>query len=174
MRSNIDFIIFGHNIMKRIIQTFCIIAFLAICACTEKCDEPDIDYINGLQFELLDHGDAGFSTGALDSIYFVRYIPFSEPLIADTAFPEGFYSDGDNKFTINDNYPFFNDQSPYFTTFGYMVIDPTTGFVANIYDIHLSGMYDGDCGYINTGKTFILNNDTIDVSGSNAYVLITK
>lgn len=174
MHANIHFTIFGQNIMKKTILTLCTFVLLATFACTEKCDEPDIDYINGLHFELLKHGDSGFSSGALDSIYFVRYIPFSEPLIADTAYPQGYYPDGGTRFTLNDKYPFYNDQSPYFTIYGYMVIDPTTGFVANITDIKLEGEYDGDCGYINTFKSFVLNNDTIEASGADGFVLITK
>lgn len=143
-------------------------------ACSEKCDEPDIQYINGLHLKLQNGGDNGFSPEELDAIYFVRYIPFSEPLIADTLMANGYFPEGPGKFTINDKFPFFNDQSPYYTVYGYMIIDPTTGYVANIEDIKLAGQYDGDCGYTNTKKIFTLNVDTIDVSGLETYYPLTR
>lgn len=160
--------------MRNTNLTFFIIALLTLGACSEKCDEPDIQYINGLHLELQNGGSNGFTPEELDAIYFVRYIPFSEPLIADTLLSNGYFPDGPGKFTINDNFPFFNDQSPYYTVYGYMIIDPTTGFVANIEDITLAGQYDGDCGYTNTNKIFTLDGDTIDVSGLDTYYPITR
>jgi len=160
--------------MKKTNLTFFIIALLTLGACSEKCDEPDVQYINGIHLELQNGGDNGFSQEELNAIFFVRYVPFSEPIIADTLYANGYFPEGPGKFTINDRYPFYNDQSPYYTVYGYMIIDPTTGFVANIEDIKLTGHYDGDCGYVNTRKTFTLNMDTIDVSGLDSYYVLTR
>src|SRR5690606_1861369 len=147
---------------------------LTFGACSEKCEEPDIQAINAIYFELQNGGENGFSAEELDAVYFVRYIPFSEPLIADTLIPNGFFPEGEGRFLINDTYPFNNSQSPYFTVYGNLVVEPTTGYVANIENIELKGEYDGDCGYFNTKKRFTLNGDTIDVSGSQEFTPLTR
>lgn len=143
-------------------------------SCSEKCDEPDIGMINALYFELKQGGENGFSEEELDSIYIVRFVPFSEPLVADTAYIGGEYPAGEGKFYINNEYPFFNYQSPYFPTYGYMVVDPTTGFVGNIENIELTGQYDGDCGYRNLEKKFTYNGEEFDFGGTQAYFTITR
>lgn len=158
---------------RRILLLF-IITTLGFNACSEKCDEPDIGAINGLYFELQQGGENGFTPEELNQIYFVRFIPFSEPLIADTFYAQGSYPLGLGKFVINDSYPFRNEQSPYYTVYGYQVVDPVTSFAANIENIKLGGQYDGDCGYDNTLKTYTLNGDSVDMSGSMAYYPITQ
>ncbi|NEN24449.1 hypothetical protein G3O08_13135 [Cryomorpha ignava] len=160
--------------MKKTSILLLVLAALSFGACSEKCEEPDIQAINALYFELQNGGDNGFSAEELDAIFFVRFIPFSEPLIADTLYPNGIYPEGEGRFLINDSYPFNNDQSPYYTVYGYMVVEPTTGYVANIENIELGGEYDGDCGYINTRKRYTVNGDTIDVSGSQVFVPLTR
>ena len=72
-------------------------------ACNEKCDEPDIERINSIYIELKNGGSDGFTEEQLDSIYFVRYVPGSNPLIADTTYPDGFFPEADGKFLINDS-----------------------------------------------------------------------
>ncbi len=160
--------------MNRRILFLFLIATLGFNACSEKCAEPDIQAINGLYFELQQDGENGFTTEELNQIYFVRFIPSSEPLIADTFYTQGNYPLGLGKFVINDTYPFRNDQSPYYTIYGYQVVDPVTSFAANIENIDLGGQYDGDCGYDNTLKTYTLNGDSVDMSGSMAYYPITQ
>lgn len=160
--------------MKRRNYILLILATIAFSACTKKCEEPDIQAINALYFELQNGGEDGFNSDELNAIYFVRFIPFSEPLIADTLYANGLFPDGEGKFHINDTYPFTNDQSPYYTVYGYLVVEPTTGFVANIENIELGGEYDGECGYTNLKKRFTLDGDTIDVSGSQSFVQLTR
>lgn len=157
-------------------RNFLLVALSALCfsACTEECDEPDIQAINALYFELQNGGENGFTAEELDAVFFVRFIPFSEPLIADTLYTNGNYPEGEGKFLINDTYPFNNDESPYYTVYGYMVVEPTTGYVANIENIDLGGEYDGDCGYINTQKRYTINGDSVDVSGSQVFVPLTR
>jgi len=145
---------------------------LLIYSCSEKCDEPDIQSINALYFEL-DQSDEGFTEEAIDQIYVVRFVPFSEPLVADTVYLNGNYPSGSGRFYINDEFPFVNRQSPYFTIYGYMVIDPTTGYVGTVENIELKGEYDGDCNYDNLTKRFTFNGDSLDFGGSQEYYLIT-
>lgn len=164
----------ASEFMKKSLYISLFLVAFAFSACTEECDEPDIQAINALYFELQNGGENGFSPEELDAVFFVRFIPFSEPLIADTLYPNGLYPNGEGRFFINDTYPFTNDQSPYYTVYGYMVVEPTTGYVANIENIELGGEYDGDCGYNNTLKKFTVNNDTIDVSGSQAFFPLTR
>ena len=45
---------------KQILLLF-LIAALGFNACSEKCDEPDIEAINGLYFELQQGGEGGFT-----------------------------------------------------------------------------------------------------------------
>jgi hypothetical protein len=147
---------------------------LGITACTGECEEPDIQAINALYFELQQGGEGGFTDEELDAVYFVRFVPFSQPLIADTFYAQGNYPLGEGRFLINDQYPFFNQEAPYFTSYGYMVVDPITGYVGNIENIDLEGEYDGDCGYENLRKKFTFNGDTVDFGGSQDYYLISK
>lgn len=147
---------------------------LVFVSCKEKCDEPDIQAINALYFELKQGGDGGFTEEELNSIFFVRFVPMSDPLIADTLFPQGNYPMGAGKFYINDNYPFRNDQSPYFPVYGYMIVDPGTNYRDTISNIKLGGQYDGECGYDNTLKKYTVNGDTVDMSGSQDFHLLTR
>lgn len=143
-------------------------------SCSPKCDEPDIKRINSLYFELKQDGGDGFTQNQLDSIYYVRYVPGSNPLIADTVYPSGYFPEGDAKFLINDDFPFLNEQPPYFVVFGYQVVDPTTEFTTSIQDIELQGAYDGDCGYTNSMKFFTIDSQEVDMGGSNDFYLITR
>lgn len=151
-----------------------VLAIFLFAACEEKCDDPDISAINALYFELKQGGENGFSPEELNQVYFVRFIPFSNPLIADTLYPNGSYPGGVGKFFINNTYPFRNAQSPYFPVYGYMVIEPSSNYVDTIQNIDLGGRYDGDCGYDNILKTYTINSDSVDMSGSQAYYLLTK
>lgn len=149
-----------------------IMTFAFLVACSKKCDEPDIQAINALYFEL-DQSAEGFGQESLDEIFIVRFVPFSEPLLADTVFLNGNYPSGNGRFYINDEFPFVNRQSPYFTIYGYSIVDPVTGYGASIENIELEGEYDGECDYINVSKKFTFNSDTVDLGGSRAYYLVT-
>lgn len=140
--------------------------------CTEPCQEPDIQQINALYFEL-DQGPQGFSSESLEQIFIVRYVPFSEPLIADTTYPNGNFPEGSGRFFINDRFPFRNQESPYFTNFWYQIEDPLTGTVFTVSNIELNGLYTGDCEYINLAKRFVLNGDTLDRGGSQDFVVLS-
>lgn len=153
---------------------FLVLGLFFLGACSEECDEPDIQAINALYFELKQGGDDGFNEEELDQLYVVRFVPFSEPLVADTVYLEGNYPEGEGRLFINDEFPFLNSQSPYFTVYGYMLIDPTTGYVGNIENIELTGEYDGDCGYNNLEKKFTFNGEEVDMGGTQDYYLVTR
>jgi hypothetical protein len=140
--------------------------------CSEECDDPNIAAINALYFEL-DQSENGFTDEALDQIFIVRFVPFSEPLVADTVYLNGNYPSGRGRFFINDEFPFVNNQSPYFTIYGYQVVDPTTSYGGNIENIMLEGEYDGDCGYNNIAKQFTFNGEEVDMGGTQDFYLIT-
>jgi hypothetical protein len=145
-----------------------------MASCSEECDEPDIQEINALYFELKQGGDDGFTEKGLDEVFLVRFVPFSEPLVADTVFLQGNYPLGEARFLVNDEFPFTNNQSPYFTTYGYLIVDPTSGFVGSIENIELKGEYDGDCGYNNLEKKFTFNGEAQDMGGTTDYFLVTQ
>ncbi len=160
--------------MKQFLVPILLFSLTLATSCTEQCDEPDVQAINALYFELQQGGEDGFSPVELDQIFYVRFIPFSEPLIADTFYPGGFFPLGEGRFYINDAYPFLNDQSPYFTVYGYQVVDLLSGYVANIENIGLEGQYDGECDYFNLKKEFTFNLDTVDRGGSVDFYPISK
>lgn len=151
-----------------------VLLFTLLNSCVEDCDEPDVLRINSLAFELKQGGEDGFSQEALNGIYYVRYVPSTEPLVADTLFANGAFPEGNGRFLINDQFPFRNDQSPYFNVYNYIVVDPTSDFAADIEFIVLGGFYDGECGYTNTKKQFVLDGDSLDLAGSTDFYLLTR
>jgi len=155
-------------------QILSLMLLLVFAACSKECDEPDIQAINALYFELKEGGDDGFSEKALDELYIVRFVPFSEPLVADTVYLQGNYPSGRGRLFINDEFPFINNQSPYYTIYGYLIIDPTTGYVGSVENIELKGEYDGDCGYNNLEKKFTFNGEEVDMGGTEDFYLVTQ
>ncbi len=142
--------------------------------CTEKCEEPDISRINSIYIELKQGGEDGFTDSELDSIIIVRYVPFSAPLIADTLVTNGDFPGGENKFFINDEYPYVNATPPYYVVFGYEIIETSSAFSTRIEGIELEGVYDGECDYMNVKKTFLVDSNEVDMSGSTDYYQITR
>jgi len=154
---------------------YSILAIAVIFAgCTEKCEEPDISRINSVYIELKEGGEDGFTDAELDSIIIVRYIPFSAPLVADTLVTNGDFPEGDNKFLINDEYPFVNATPPYYVVYGYEIIETSSLFSTRIEGIELEGVYDGECDYMNVEKTFLVDSNEVDMSGSTDFYQITR
>jgi hypothetical protein len=143
-------------------------------ACLEKCEEPDIQRINSLRFELDIDGENGFFSFEIEDVYLVRFIPFTDPLIADTFMLNGVFPEGPGRFLINDNFPFRNATPPYFTAFGYKVVDPNTVWEGTIDNITLRGEYTGDCDYVNLQRSFFFQGDSIDMGGSEEFFLISQ
>jgi len=160
--------------MKLFNSIFSVIVLLALASCEQKCDEPDIERINSVHIQLKEGGSDGFTEGELNDIFFIRYVPNSNPLVADTSYPNGFFPEGDGRFLINDSYPFRNEEPPYWVVYGYEIVEPNSGFRTRIQDIELEGMYDGDCGYNNIKKTFTVDSIPVDMSGSQDFYVVTK
>jgi hypothetical protein len=143
-------------------------------SCVEKCEEPDIQRINSLRFELDIDGENGFFSSEIEDVYLVRFVPFTDPLIADTFMLNGFFPEGPGKFLINDDFPFRNAVPPFFPVFGYQVVDPNTEYVATIENIQLRGEYTGECDYVNLERSFVFNGDSIDMGGTEDFFLISQ
>jgi len=142
----------------------------ATVSCEKVCDEPDIDRLNGLRFQLPVEGPDAFTEEELADLMFVRYVPFSEPLVGDTIFVNGNnLVEGPGRFIINDGFPFVNSSAPYFVTYDYIIEGFTAAFFAQIESITLKGEYTGDCEYINQQKSFFLNGDSLDLGGQESF-----
>ncbi len=160
--------------MKNYISIIFLPVFIFLTACEEGCDEPDVQRINGLYFEFDQEGSDGFTEEELNNVFFVRYVPLSEPLVADTLYINGIYPEGFGKFIINDNFPFQNFGAPYFISYSYLIVENITGYVGNVENIVLKGEYDGECGYNNLQKSFFFNGDSLDMGGVSTPFIISR
>ncbi len=160
--------------MKNYILIVFSVPALVLTSCWEKCEDPDVSRINALYFEFERDGSGGFTDEELNSVFFVRYVPFSEPLLADTLIINGNFPEGFGKFIVNDFFPFRNIGAPYFVVYDYLIVEPTTGFVASIERIVIGGEYDGECGYTNTKRSFFFNGDSLDSAGLTNALIISR
>ncbi len=148
---------------------------LSLLACEGPCEEPDIDRLNGLHFALPTEGEDAFTEEELADLMFVRFIPMTVPLVADTLFVDGnLLEEGPGKFIINDFFPFRNANAPYFVIYSYAIEGFTAAFYAEIENITLQGEYDGECDYFNTQKSFFLNGDSIDMGGTTDFLELPR
>gem|GEM_PF-2328076 len=170
----VHFITFVIAIFRLKMKYLLVPIILMLISCSPECDEPNITDINSLKFQLDIDGENGFLSFELQYVYLVRFVPFSDPLVADTAYLNGVFPDGPGMFSINDEFPFLNPGAPYYPVYGYQVVDPSTGYVATIDNIELRGEYDGDCGYQNLQKRFVINSDTVDMGGTDTFYLISQ
>lgn len=161
-----------HSILTTVVA---VVIALLLSGCKDICDEPDIDRINGLKFQLEVEGPNAWTKPELADLMFVRYIPFSDPLIGDTVMINGNnFLEGPGRFIINDFFPFRNANAPYFVTYDYIIEGFTAAFFAQIEGIKLRGQYTGDCDYVNLQKSFFLNGDSLDMGGSEEFLLLPR
>lgn len=154
---------------------FLFVAAIAVVSCDKVCDEPDINRLNGLKFQLPVEGPDAFTEEELADLMFVRYVPFSEPLVGDTIFVDGNnLIEGPGRFIINDDFPFTNASAPYFVIYDYIVEGFTAAFFVQIESIVLKGEYTGDCEYFNEQKSFFLNGDSIDLGGQEEFFVLPR
>lgn len=165
-----------------IISGLTILLYFSSCSNSDDCDAPDVDGINALYLQFNMDGTANaFTQADLDSVYIVR---FSEAAFDSFSFAidtldlfleEDFTSDG--KVIINKTNPnFANSGPPYYTDFKYLFQSYGQSWQVRLQHIYLSGTYtdDGQCEYVNLGKTYFLNDDSIDATASTAFVLMNK
>lgn len=171
---------FDHPIVRMLQRIFSFTALfvgllLISVACKETCDEPDIDRINGLKFQLPIEGEDAFTSEELADLMFVRYVPFSDPLIGDTVFVNGnLLEEGPGRFIINDFFPFRNASAPYFVIYNYIIEGFTAAYFAEITNITLRGEYDGECNYNNLQQSFFLNGDSLDLGGTTDFFVLPR
>lgn len=146
-------------------------------ACTKDCDAPPVDDINALYLRLKTGGDNGFSEEELSSLYLVRYFDVpgdSLTFPADTLHFASFYEGSDNKIRISNDTPFRND-SLFFVRYNYgFYFEADSNLSVMLTDIQLEGGYIEDCDYENRRKTFRINDQEVNRSGSQDYYEITK
>ncbi len=154
---------------------FVLCALNFLCSCKEVCDEPDIDRINGLKLQLPVEGPDAFTESELADLMFIRYVPFTEPMIGDTVFVNGnLLEEGPGRFIINDFFPFRNTSAPYFVTYNYIIEGFTAAYYAEIERIVLLGVYDGECNYTNLQQSFFLNGDSLDLGGIDEFFVLPR
>jgi hypothetical protein len=151
-------------------------------SCKSECGEPDVDAINGIYLQFnMDGSSNAFTAADLDSVYIVRYgdlvrDSFDFPVDTLNLFLEESFGD-DGRLIINKDKPDFDGSGPpYFTDFQYLMRSYGQTWQVRLQDIHLEGMYTDDeqCDYVNLSKTYWLNDDSVDVTASTAYILMNK
>jgi hypothetical protein len=149
----------------------CCAALLGGCdACYNvACDEPDVATINGLHFTF---DKETFNLNEVDNATVLRFNPgnFEQPL--DTIFLKDVLTDNERSFSISINSTGQNGQ----VAFVYGIYDNSHEYAFIITDIVTKGFYPTDCCccYRNTEKTFVLNGEAKDLSGTTEAVVLSK
>lgn len=158
----------------RYLQSIFVILVMAFSGCDHcynvACNEPDVAYINGLQFQF----DANsFSYEEVNEATVLRFTPgnFEQPL--DTIHLKQILTAEDLSFHI----PLpLSDEVTGSVPFVYGIYDNSHENAFIITDIVTMGIYPADCCccYRNTVKTFILNGESVDRTGVTHAVMLTK
>jgi hypothetical protein len=134
------------------------------------CDEPNVEQINALRFEF---DRKSFTYEEVNSAHILRFQPGNLDQPLDTIFLKGKITPGDFSFILT---PITNDRSTGEVTFVYGIYDNSHENAYIISDIVSRGIYPTDCCccYRNTERTFLMNGEPVDRSGSMEAVLLTK
>jgi len=166
--------------MKKIFGFSLIFAMTIIAACEKPCPEQDVDSLNALYLDFKLSGPNSFNESDLQDLFMVRFLTDTLDTLsfqADTIplnSPDDFYAE-EYKIRISKNNPQFSTPGPpFYSAYNYSIQSTTiSDLEVLITGIDLIGSYDeDDCIYTNTKKTFVLNGDSIDASGSTEYVLM--
>jgi len=165
--------------MKNILSLTLVLGFMSLfIACEKDCPEQDVDSLNAIYLQFKTDGDNAFTSGQLSTMFMVRFQTDTLDTLsfqADTFFygQDGYYAD-DYKIRLSKFLPQWEEAgAPYYSAYNYSFQNASGDFNIIMRDIELEGSYDDeDCIYTNTKKQFILNEQTIDVSGSTEYVFI--
>lgn len=143
---------------------------LFTAGCVEECEDPDTDTINALRFQFGLASEGGFSEEELNSALIIRYFPAldtnPQSLIDTLPLRDAFEDPANRILRISNNYPWLNAVQPYYPVYSYLIVQPETGYSDTIRIARVEGTYRGECVYENLSKNFVLNGDTIDVTGS--------
>lgn len=145
-------------------------AVICLHGCIEPCEAPEVEAINALYFEFARDGDSGFSEEQINNMYIARFFPAIDTIISDTFFLGGNYPLGSGQFYINNHFPFENKSAPYFPFYRYEIFTADLTTIHVVDSIDLDGSYIDDCTYANKGKTFLLDGQFTDRSGSREFV----
>jgi len=156
------------------------ITLLTWSSCKKPCTEPDVDALNALYLQFDTSGEPGsFTMNELDSLYMVRFQQadfdsFIFPVDTLNIYEVGFYQEG-NKLRISRDFPRgLPSGPPYYTDYMYLFKGRGENYTVRLQNIELDGGYTEDCIYIARMKSFVLNDDTLDVTGSTEFVITRK
>jgi len=132
------------------------------------CDEPNVDYINGLHFAF---DSQSFPFEQVDNAIILRFNPGNMDVPLDTIFLKDVISDEERGFHFT---PIADASGNVVFTYG--IYDNSQEHAFIISSISVQGIYPTDCCccYRNTEKTFVLNGAEIDRSGVTDVVLLRK
>jgi len=134
------------------------------------CDEPDVAFINGLQFEF---DRQSYSYEEVNAATVLRFHPgnFEQPI--DTLFLKGILTPDDFSFHISLEH---NDRAQGDLPFVYGIYDNSHENAYIVSNIDSKGIYPTDCCccYRNTDKTFLLNGEERDRTGTTDAVVLRK
>ncbi len=157
----------------RAMITVCIAAITGLCGCDPcynvACDEPNVAYINGLQFAF---DSTSFPLDEVDNAYILRFTYGNIAAPVDTIFLKDEITEDNRHFFIplESNGATGEVQSIY----GIYANNPEYAFIVT--DISTKGYYPTDCCccYRNTTKTFTLNGTALDRTGVVDAVVLEK
>lgn len=149
-------------------------------SCEESCEPVDVDALNAIYLEFDTDGGAGsFTAEELDSVYFVRYQEsfldsFNFPVDTIELHQLGFYQPG-YRVRLSRDYPQgLASGPPYYSTFKYKFFNHGDDWQVRLQSIDIQGGYLDDCDYDTRLKEFVLNDDTVDATGSTTFVSVFK
>lgn len=149
-------------------------------SCKEECEPIDVDSLNAIYLQFDTSGGAdSFDPSELDSVYMVRYQiaefdSFNFPVDTLNFYQDGFYRD-DYRIRLSREIPSsLGGGPPYYSDFMYRFLGRSQDFQVRLQGIRLDGGYVDDCTYDARLKQFTLNDDTLVVTGSKAYVPMFK
>ena len=149
----------------------CLLVMGAV-SCNDPCDPPDVEKINALYFRL-ETGEDGFSDEQLDNAIMIRFQSFGDSVIGDTMeFNGEFFEGSRDELLISRNYPWRGDETaPFYPNFDYRFTDPDSSFNVLISNIEIEGTYfdQEDCDYQNLKKTFEVDSQQVNMTGSQEF-----
>ncbi|NND94152.1 MAG: hypothetical protein HKN45_04755 [Flavobacteriales bacterium] len=162
---------------------------IALCAilvcgvfhsCEEECTPVDVDDLNAIYLRFSTDGSPGsFDPFELDSIYYIRFQEsfldsFNFPVDTIELYQLGFY-DEDYGLRLSRGFPQgLPSGPPYYSEYKYLFMSRGQSWQVRLQQIEINGGYLDDCTYETRNKSFVLNDDTIDATGSTAFIPVFK